>query len=478
VRRSAFLRRAGTGMMIAALAPSSARATESDVVDYTLVARPVARNASVANTAGALGYNGLVPGPLLRVRHGQQVRVRYMNQCGLPTSVHWHGMILPNAMDGVAGITQPAVENGGEFHYAFTPGPSGTRWYHDHADGVASMRGLFGMFVVDDPRDEPADVEFAVVLHDVPKLSSIDAAMRGTSDAPMLDPLDSPEMRAMHPGDQMGDEVSYLGHAINGASYPQTSPLLVHVGQRVRLRVLNANMTQTRYLRLAGHPLRVTHADGNPLPAAVSADVLRLGVAERYDAWFEVTRPGAWLLHALTSDPLSFEQAVLVCTPGMEHASPQTDAETLDGANVLTYTVAAGGLEPIPFRDPPHAIRKHYELEGGDYGGRDWTMNDKVWPQTEKISVIRDDIVVVRFTNVTDMDHPMHLHGHVFDVVEIGGRALRRPLAKDTALVPANGGTMAWRFSATSPAGRWLLHCHNQIHMMGGMMTEVIYRAA
>jgi FtsP/CotA-like multicopper oxidase with cupredoxin domain len=82
----------------------------------------------------------------------------------------------------------------------------------------------------------------------------------------------------------------------------------------------------------------------------------------------------------------------------------------------------------------------------------------------------------VRFTNNADMDHPMHLHGHTFDLVELGGHALRRPLAKDTTLVPANGGTVAWRFRATSPPGRWLLHCHNQIHMMDGMMTEVVYQ--
>jgi len=483
MRRRGFLRTSGAGLAAAALVPLDARALESDVVDYTLIACP-AGSAAQANAAicglrgssGPLGYNGLVPGPLLRVRAGQRVRVRYVNRTGEPTSVHWHGMIPPNAMDGAAGITQPPVENGGTFTYAFTPGPPGTRWYHDHASGTASMRGLFGMFVVEDPRDEAADAEFSVVLHDVPRLPSIDAAMRGRSNAPMIDPLDSPEMHAMHPGDRMGDEVSYVAHAINGASYPQGPPLRVRIGQRVRLRVLNANLTQTRYLRLAGHRLRVTHADGNPLASPVTVDVVRLGVAERYDVWFEVTRPGAWLLHTLTSDPLAFEQAVLICTPGMEHASPQTDAAVLDGAAVLTYAVGGLGLTETPFLERPAAIRKHYELDGGDYGSRRWTMNDQLWPRTEKILVSRGDDVVVRFTNNSDMEHPMHLHGHVFQLVEYNGRALRQPLAKDTTLVPANGGTVAWRFQATSPPGRWLLHCHNQIHMMDGMMTEVAYR--
>ncbi|MEO6989930.1 MAG: multicopper oxidase domain-containing protein, partial [Candidatus Baltobacteraceae bacterium] len=85
------------------------------------------------------------------------------------------------------------------------------------------------------------------------------------------------------------------------------------------------------------------------------------------------------------------------------------------------------------------------------------------------------DHVTVRFTNKTDMDHPMHLHGHTFDIVEIDGKTLARPLAKDTSLVRANGGTLAWHFVADSPPGRWLLHCHNEIHMMDGLMTEVVY---
>ncbi len=128
----------------------------------------------------------------------------------------------------------------------------------------------------------------------------------------MIDPMDSPEMLQMKPDDKMGDEVSYVAHCINGATYPGTKSLAVKVGDRVRLRVLNASATQTRYVRLAQHRLRVTHADGNPVPTPMEFDALRIGVAERYDAWFEVTKPGAWLLQGLSSDPLAFQQAMVV----------------------------------------------------------------------------------------------------------------------------------------------------------------------
>jgi FtsP/CotA-like multicopper oxidase with cupredoxin domain len=474
VRRSEFARAALGGIAALALPVRAARARAGDVVDYTLTSAPLLFAPVPGVKAESLAFNGRLPGPVLRVRHGQRVRIRYVNHAGEPTTVHWHGMILPNAMDGAAGITQPPVPDGGSFLYEFAPNPSGTRWYHDHYSNGASARGLFGMFVVEDPAEERADAEFAIVLHDVSSQKSIDAAMAGTSGAPMVDPLGSPEMREMRPGDRMGDEVAYGAHCINGASYPGVAPLAVEVGQRVRLRVLNANPTQTKYLRLGGHRLRVTHSDGNALRIPLEVDALRVGVAERYDAWFDVRKPGAWLLQSLSSDPLAYQQAVVVHTPGMERATPEASSQTLDGVDYFTYEKAAG-ISRAPFAEPPAQVRAHFELGGGKFGSSRWTLDGKTWPDTRKIRVARDDLVIVRFTNKTDMDHPMHLHGHTFDVVEIDGRALERPLAKDVSLVRANGGTVAWRFRANSPSGRWLLHCHNDIHMMDGMMTEVVY---
>ena len=415
---------------------------------------------------------------MIRIVHGQRVRIHFRNRSGGPATVHWHGMILPNAMDGTADITQPPVADGDDFTYAFAPGPPGTRFYHDHAMSMSMniMRGLFGLFVIEDPRDEPADAEFAIVLHDVPDVRSVERAMRGTSGAPMVDPPGSPELRAMRADDKMGDEVAYVAHCVNGASYPQTQRLAVNVGQRVRLRILNANMTQTRYVRLAGHRLSVTHADGNPLAVPLDVDALRIGVAERYDAWVHIRRPGAWLLQGISSDPLAYQQAAVMHTPGYDHAPPVGSAESIEGVEFFTYE-KAGAVTALPYADPAHATVKRFELGGGDYGSGRWALNGKTWPQTEKIGVRSGDRVVVHFTNKTDMDHPMHLHGHVFDIVAIDGKALARPIAKDVSLVRANGGTLTWSFEATSPAGRWLLHCHNEVHMMGGMMTEVFYRS-
>ena len=459
-------------MAAVALPPLSSKALASDVAEFTLTAAPLTFSPVAGLDFPGRAFNATIPGPLLRVVRGQRMRAVFHKASGGPATIHWHGMILPNAMDGVEGVTQKAVPDGGSFVYEFEANPAGTRWYHDHvSDGL--LRGMFGMIVVEEPNEPKPDAEFALVFHDVPKLSTMKAAMMGVSDAPMVDPMGSPEMRNMTPNDRMGDEVSYAAHCINGASYPSTKALAVTVGSRVRLRVLNANLTQTRYVRLAGHTLTVTHGDGNPLPQPVDVEALRIGVGERNDAWFEVAKPGAWLLQGLSSDPLAFEQAVVIYTPGYENATPQGNPQTLSGVEYFTYEKAGGVTAGAA--DVRGAHHYDFTLGGGEYGSSRWTINGKTYPNTPRIQVRRDELVSVHFTNKTDMDHPMHLHGHVFEIVEVDGKTLERPLPKDTSLVRANGGTLTWRFKADSPAGRWLLHCHNDVHMMDGMMTEVVY---
>jgi multicopper oxidase len=474
VQRSRFLVGIAGSMSAVALAPLSERALASDTLSFQLIATPMRFSPAPNVTVNAIGFNGSIPGPLLRVRRNQRVHIEYINASTIATSVHWHGVILPNAMDGAAGVTQAPVLPGARFIYDFTPEPAGTRWYHDHANDLGLLRGLFGMFVIEDPRDEPADLECAVIFHDVPDIRSVRLAMNGTSRAPMIDPAGSPEMLQMKPNDKMGDEVSYVAHCINGATYPSTKSLKVKVGDRVRLRVLNASATQTRYVRLAGHRLRVTHADGNAVPMPMEFDALRIGAAERYDAWFEVTKPGAWMLQGLSSDPLAFQQAMVVYTDGYAKAAPLSSPQSVDGIDYLTYEKLAGGFRSR-VNEGGVILRRDFTLGGGEWDSSKWTLNGATYPSVPAIRVHNGDRVLVHFKNTTDMDHPMHLHGHVFRIVEIDGKALANPLDKDVSLVRANGGTLTWIFDANAPPGRWLLHCHNEIHMMDGMMTEVVY---
>jgi FtsP/CotA-like multicopper oxidase with cupredoxin domain len=158
----------------------------------------------------------------------------------------------------------------------------------------------------------------------------------------------------------------------------------------------------------------------------------------------------------------------------MESAAPESNPQSLDGVDFFTYQ-KAGGTGGAPLAPPSRSF--DFKIGGGEYGSNKWTLDGKTYPDTPKIYVNRNDLVEIRFKNTTDMDHPMHLHGHVFELVEIDGDRLSRPLPKDTTLVRAYDGTITWRFRADSPAGRWALHCHNEIHMMDGLMTEVVYRS-
>ncbi|WP_158583447.1 multicopper oxidase family protein [Salinisphaera sp. Q1T1-3] len=467
-------------MSIGLLSPMDARAAERDVVDVTLTSRPHTFSPTPNVTFDGLAFNGQIPGPLLRVRHGQRFRARYINRSGGPSTIHWHGMILPNAMDGVPNVTQAPIPDGGEFIYEFTPGPPGFRWYHSHV-APQNPRGLFGAFIVDDPNEQPADVEAVLVFHDVPDMTSFNAALHDASHAHMVAPMGAPEMADMTASDKasahaMGDEVAYLARCINGATWPRTKPIEARVGQRVRLRILNASPTITHYIAAGGHQLRVTHSDGNPLPRPVTVDALRVGVAERYDAWLDITRPGAWLVEAIADDGQAIGQSVVVHTPGMAQATPERPAQSLRGEDWFTY-LQAGDAGPLqhPVVPGPIDVDAHLALGEGARGAGNWTINGRTWPDTRPIDVHRDDRVLVHFTNPTDMAHPMHLHGHVFHLVALNGQSLGQPLPKDTTLVPAKGGTATWFFKASSPPGRWMLHCHNDIHMADGMMTDVRY---
>lgn len=463
MRRGDFLRTGAGALAVAYLPPLTRRARSSDVVNVTITSQHL--------TGGGIAYNGSIPGPFLRVAYGQRICANYLSRVWVPTSIHWHGMLLPNAMDGVAGVTQPPVPFEGSFVYDFLPGPPGTRWYHDHAFSLASARGLFGMFVVEDPGEEAADREFALVFHDVPRWSSVEAAERGLSSAPMTGPQQSARSMPSMSG-PMGDEVAYVAHRINGASYPGGKRLAVRIGDRVRLRLLNASPTQTRYVRLAGHALLVTHADGNRLARSIGVDVLRIATGERYDAYVEVRKPGAFLLQGISTDPLESEQAAVIYTPGMKEAPPLREPISLEGLRVFGYELAGEVATRAP---PPPQVSYELVLGGGGWGDPRWTINGETWPKTPKLEVRRGDVVDVRFRNTSAMEHPMHLHGHTFSLTEVNGAQLLRPLSKDVALVGGNGGTLTWRFSADSAPGRWLLHCHNEIHMVGGMMTEVVY---
>ncbi|MGH7385639.1 MAG: multicopper oxidase family protein, partial [Candidatus Rokuibacteriota bacterium] len=233
-------------------------------------------------TITAMAYNGQVPGPEIRVKEGERVRVVLKNALGEPTTIHWHGVEVPNAMDGVPGITQKPVRPGETFVYEFEARPAGTRWYHTHFQEHRQMDlGLVAPLIIEPARGEPFpfDREHTLVLDDwaagvgptLPATSAGVAGGRGEMGGMMSGMRGGGMMGGgmMGRGGMMGGSSqnmpAYDTMTINGKAYPATEPLQMRKGERVRLRLINASADHTHVIRLAGHQLRVTHTDGNPL---------------------------------------------------------------------------------------------------------------------------------------------------------------------------------------------------------------------
>ena len=225
-------------------------------------------------TATAMTYNGTVPGPLIRVTDGDPVRVVVTNELNEPTTIHWHGIDVPNAMDGVPDVTQPEIKPGESFTYEFVARPAGTFMYHSHVNSdVQVLAGLYAPFTIDPKTPAKVDV-------DVPLMLSEWRVVNGKTYAPM-------PMSGMEPN----------FFTINGKAYPATEQINVKAGQRVRLRLMGIGQI-IHPMHLHGMPFKIVETDGHPVPEAaqLTKDTVSVAPGERYS--IELTAvPGKWLFH-------------------------------------------------------------------------------------------------------------------------------------------------------------------------------------
>ena len=224
----------------------------------------------------AYTYNGTLPGPMIRVTQGDKIRVVVKNELDVPTTVHWHGVTVPNNMDGVPGMTQAPIQPGETFNYEFEVKDVGTFWYHSHFESDRQVgAGLFGAFIAD-PKTETnkPDVDMTLMLSEV-------MVQNGQTFAAM--PM-------------MGMEPNYF--LINGKSFPNTENITIKKGQRVRLRFIAAGQF-IHPMHLHGMPFKVVATDGHPIPevAQLTKDTIAVAPGERYDVEFVATELGDWMIH-------------------------------------------------------------------------------------------------------------------------------------------------------------------------------------
>ncbi len=407
------------------------------------------------------GYNGTVPGPQLRFRQGERLRIEVENALEVETTVHWHGIRLPNAMDGVPHLTQaPIAARGGRFLYEFDLPDAGTYWYHPHLGSPEQVgRGLYGPLIIDE-RDAPrVDRDVVWVLSDW----RLDREARIVPD--FMSAMD-----ASHAG-RIGNTVT-----VNGAI---RESFAVRAGERIRLRLVNASNARIYGLTFEGQSASLIAFDGQPLAPRPAGRVV-IGPAQRADLIIDCGgQPGSQhrvvddfyprLAYRLLDLSYSTETPLRKEFPPVQRL-PANTVPAADLASATHYRIVFGGGM---MGNMPGGMGG---MMGGGHGRMFWTVNGKPVPEHDHshaplLTLARGRSYVIELVNDTAWHHPIHLHGHVFKVISREGRPVERDEGGDTVLLdPRTRAQIA--FVADNP-GNWMLHCHVLEHQASGMMATV-----
>ncbi|WP_204114453.1 multicopper oxidase family protein [Shimia biformata] len=402
------------------------------------------------------GFDGQVPGPLLRATQNDRLRCRLVNDLSQPTAIHWHGLRVENAMDGVPGMTQDPVPTGGHFDYDCRLPDAGTFWYHSHNQSAEQVaRGLFGPLVIDEPDAPDVDHDLMVVVND----------WRMTEDAQIHESFG--QMHDLSHGGRIGNYVH-----IDVTPRPET----LNRNQRLRLRFLNPSTDRILQLGVIGLTGWVMALDGMPLETPAPLADFILAPAQRLDAFVDVTAGDG-------------ETAMIV-----QHERDGTfvlDEFPVTGAGTSRPRPAPPALPPNPVIRAvagPDTRHLRMEMEGGAMGGlregtykgrkmsmRDLVSNGQVWtlggvaglPDDPWAQLERGETLRVTLVNNTAFPHAMHLHGHHFHELRPDGPG---PLRDTLLVMPSEERDIA--FVADNP-GNWLFHCHMLSHQTAGMKTWI-----
>ena len=399
-------------------------------------------------------FNGIVPGPVIRARQGERFRALVTNRLAETTTVHWHGVRVPNAMDGVPGLTQPPIAaRGGTFAYEFTPQDAGTFWYHPHSRSYEQVdRGLHGALIVEEREPPAVDRDELWVLDD----------WRLRKDASIAD--DFLHIRDISHDGRVGNTVT-----VNGTIVEQ---LAVRAGERIRLRLVNVANARTFGLQFAGHRPVIVAYDGHPVePHEPTNGTIVIGASQRVDVILDaVGDPGEKHVVKDVGIPRQSYRLLDLAYRDEARLPPRGPVRRL-AANPLS--------EPDPARAVTHEIR----ITGGAMGGPRPALPGAMWA-INGVAIVGEDhlhepllraklgsTVLLDFRNDTAWPHPMHLHGHAFRVLALAGKPNRRREWRDTILIGAReSATVA--FVADNP-GDWMLHCHILEHQAAGMMATL-----
>jgi len=433
-------------------------ATPGGPADVTLRIGPVLVDIAKDHTISTVGYNGGVPGPLIRLREGVPVTVDIFNETDTPEYVHWHGQIIPADVDGVEEEKSLVAPPHGRLRYRLTPRPAGARWVHSHAMSMSDVNrgtytGQFG-FVYIEPKTNPGQYDQEVFLstHEWEPFYTT-AEMEEEPDPEQLARM-AAQKKDEKPN---GWEIGYQRFTINGKCLGFGEPVRVKEGQRVLFHFLNASATENIRLALPGHVFEVTALDGNPVPHPQRVEVLELGTAERIDAVVEMKSPGVWALGTPMDDDRKNGMGIVV-----EYANKSGQPRWIKPPKKPWDYAIFGENRPAPNPDEviPLVIGK---INGGTGGFNRWTINGASYDEKAGPRVLQKGRRYrLVFDNHTDDAHPIHLHRNSFELASVDGKPTAGVL-KDVVLLKGFKKIEA----DVTPAmeGLTLFHCHQQLHM-------------
>ena len=385
-------------------------------------------------------FNSQAPGPVIEASAGDTLLVRFTNLLPEPTTIHWHGLRVPAAMDG-SGLAGDPVPPGGHFEYRFELPDAGTFWYHSHLNETTQLeRGLYGALVVRNPEEPALDGE-RVLLFDDLRMNR-----RGQLAAP------TPFLENMR-----GREGDVL--LVNGVREPE---MQIPAGQVERWRLVNT--ASARYLRLSlsGHRFHVIGTDGGLIPAPHAVDEVLMAPGDRFDlAVGPFTDGETVVLEALPYDRGASKPQHRILTT--LHVTPPDGVSEARGVDLAHF-----GRDILPLVDRAKEPTRRIRLGGRlTRRGVEGTVNDT--PHLEDAPVRVGELQVWDIVNETGMDHPFHLHGFFFQVLSINGGPPPYPSWEDTVNIPARGWVRITWLPDDRP-GRWMYHCHILEHHAVGMM--------
>ncbi|MGX5801492.1 multicopper oxidase family protein [Bradyrhizobium sp. Arg314] len=411
-----------------------------------------ARLTDGAPTKNVLTYGEAGMPPVVRMRKGEPFAARLINGIDDPTTIHWHGIRVPNKMDGVPFLVQPYVYQSDRFDYAFTPPDAGTFWYHPHCNTLIQMgHGLTGVIVVENRNDPVFDIEMVVNLRD----------WRLGDDGQFIEPF--------RPRDAAKTGTFGTVRTANWLDQPQFD---APAGGLVRLRTAITDVTRIYAFRVDGAEATVIALDGNPVPQRFTPDALQLGPGQRLE--LAIRMPD--------------EEGAIVSLRDVRGTKPKILATLRSVGRSLKHDLRdLGRLEANPVADVDVAGAKHIALalsataenvpgDGicGSLGYSFWAINKVPWPgdtpdPTAPLAELKlGQSYVIDMENLTPHSHPIHLHGMSFKVLSSSTSAVQ-PLVSDTYLIQPNE-KVQLGFVADNP-GDWLLHCHIIEHQKTGMTS-------